>query len=65
MTQTLLGMDYIKVKTIDKKVSIEFSQEMWIFLLLTFTLLVLTTGSYSIWKRKGKRREMAGLGGLV
>ena len=48
--QTLLSMNYIKVKSDNGHFALVFANELWIFGVLTVTLLTLTMGYRVYWE---------------
>jgi cytochrome c biogenesis factor len=58
---TLLGTQYISIHTDADggHVSISFARELWIFVILTVVLLVVTAGSWVVWERHNRRADHA------
>jgi uncharacterized membrane protein len=57
--QSMMGMGYIDVNTVKKKLSIHVAGEFWVFLVLTVILLIFTLGTYFlyIWRNRSDERD--------
>jgi heme/copper-type cytochrome/quinol oxidase subunit 2 len=58
---TLLSTQYISIHTDADggHVSISFARELWIFVILTVVLLVVTAGSWVVWERHNQLADHA------
>ncbi|OAL45368.1 hypothetical protein IQ07DRAFT_591692 [Pyrenochaeta sp. DS3sAY3a] len=64
LVSSIMGMEYIKVVSKGKRLTIVIEKEMWIFLALVTVLLIVTLGSYYWWVRSKRSKRQKSLSKL-